>query len=200
MDNNEFIARLVEALAWPIVTLLIAIIVRKPVISLLKNIEKIKWQGTELEFRNQLINAERGARELSLPPAEEVKLPTFKQEMSLYEKLKAVAEISPAAAVTDAWKAVHFAAMELAKVKGQNVVGSRTGPRVIEDSIAEGLLDIGALGLYEDLRVLRNIVMHRSDFSITVSDALRYIDLALGLANRFQEITNSEKSTKGKKK
>jgi len=200
MDTNEFIARLVEALAWPIVTLLVALLLRKPVISLLKNLEKIKWQGAELEFGKQLVNAEKGARELSLPSAEKVKLPAFKQEISLYERMKAIAEISPAAAIADSWKAVEFATMEAAKAQGYDFSGNIAGYKIVERLVADELLDQGTLSLYRDLRGLRNKAAHHSDFLISVNEALRYIDLSLSLANRLQEIVNLEKPSKSKKK
>ncbi|MEI2651841.1 MAG: hypothetical protein V9G12_06760 [Microthrixaceae bacterium] len=199
MDTNEFITRLVEALAWPIATLLIALLLRKPIISLLKNLEKIKWQGTELEFGKQLVNAEKGAREVNLPSAEKVKLPAFKPDMSLYERMKSIAEISPAAAVADTWKAVEFATMEVAKAQSYDVSGNIAGYKIVEKLVADGILDQGTLSLYRDLRGLRNSAAHHSDFSISVNEALRYIDLSLSLANRLQEIANLKKPTKSKR-
>ena len=200
MDTNQLIVGLIQALAWPLVTLAIVLLLRKPIIVLLQNIEKMRWQGVELEFGKRLVNAEKDAKELKLPSAEKAKLPSFKQDMSLYERMKAIAEISPEAAVINSWKEVEIAAMQVAKSRRYPTYGSRTVQKVIEDLIDDGLLDKGALGLYDNLRVLRNSAAHRSDYSITVSEAIRYIELSLSLANRLQEIANSESTVKAKKR
>jgi hypothetical protein len=200
MDSNQLIVGLVQALAWPLIAFFIVLLLRKPFIELFKNVEKLKWQGVEFEFGQKLVNAEKDARGLSLPPAEKVKLPAFKQDMSLYEKMKSIAEISPAAAVADSWKAVEFATMEAAKVHGYDISGRIVGYKIVEKLAVDGLLDEGTLGLYRDLRSMRNSAAHHSDFSITVSEALRYIDLSLSLANKLQGLANSERIIKGKKK
>jgi hypothetical protein len=200
MDSNQLVVGLVQALAWPVITLLIVLLLRRPFIELLKNVEKMKWQGVEFEFGKQLVNAEKGAKELSLPSAEKVKLPAFKQETSLYERMKAIAEISPAAAVADSWKAVEFATLQVANAHGYDFPERTAGYKIIEKLVVDGVIDKGTMSLYRDLRELRNSAAHHSDFSITVSEALRYIDLSLSLANRLQEIANLEKPPKSKRK
>lgn len=200
MDANQLTVGLVQALAWPIITFFIVLLLRKPFIELLKNIEKMKWQGVEFEFGKQLVNAEKGAKELSLPPAEKAKPPTFKQDMSFYEQMKAIAEISPAAAIADSWRAVEFAIMEVANSHDYDVSNRTPAYKIVQKMIGDEILDQGIISLYQDLRNLRNSAAHHSDFSITVNDALRYIALSLSLANRLQEIANSKKTSKGKKK
>ena len=200
MDSNQLVVGLVQALAWPLITFFIVLLLRKPFIDLLKNVEKMKWQGIEFEFGKQLVNAEKGAKGLSLPSAEKAKLPAFRQEMSLYEQMKAIAEISPAAAIADSWKAVEFAIMEIARSHGYDVSNRIPAYKIVEKLVNDEILDQGVISLYRDLRNLRNSAAHHSDFSISVSDALRYIDLSLSLANRLQEIANLKKTSKSKKK
>ncbi len=119
---------------------------------------------------------------MSLPSAEKVKLPAFKQETSLYERMKAIAEISPAAAVADSWKAVEFATMQAAKTQGYLVSGNYVGHKIIERLVTDGILGQGTLSLYRDLRNLRNSTSHHSDFSIYCKRCIEYIDLSLSLA------------------
>lgn len=199
MDSNQLVVGLVQALAWPIITFFIVLLLRKPFIELIKNVEKMKWQGVEFEFGQKLVNAEKGAKELSLPSAEKVKLPSFKQDMSLYEKMKSIAEISPAAAVADSWKAVEFATMQVAEARGYNFSGNIVGYKIIDKLVADNILDIGTLSLYKDLRGMRNSAAHHSDFSVTTSEAIRYVDLSLSLANKLLELAKSEKTSKNKK-
>jgi len=198
MDSNQLIVGLVQALAWPIITFFIVLLLRKPFIELLKNVEKMKWQGVEFEFGQKLVNAEKGAKELSLPSAEKVKLPSFKQDMSLYEKMKSIAEISPAAAVADSWKAVEFATMQVAEARGYDISGNVAGYKIIDKLVADNILDTGTLSLYKDLRGMRNSAAHHSDFSITTSEAIRYVDLSLSFANKLLELAKSEKTSKKK--
>lgn len=200
MDSNQLVVGLAQALAWPLITFFIVLLLRKPFVELLKNIEKMKWQGVEFEFGRQLVNAEKGAKKLSLPSAKSVELPAFKQKSSLYEQMKAIAEISPAAAITDSWKAVEFAILEVAKAQNYDVAGHTPAYKIVEKLVGDQIVDQDTFLLYRDLRNLRNNAVHHSDFLISVDDALRYIDLSLSLANRLQEIANLKKSSKNKKK
>ncbi len=198
MDSNQLIVGLVQALAWPIITFFIVLLLRKPFIELLKNVEKMKWQGVEFEFGQKLVNAEKGAKGLSLPSAEKVELPSFKQDMSLYEKMKSIAEISPAAAIADSWKAVEFATMQLADARGYDVSGKIAGYKIVDKLAADNILDIGTLSLYKELRSMRNSAAHHSDILITTSEAIRYVDLSLSLVNKLLVLAESKKTGKNK--
>ncbi len=190
MSINEFIARLVEALAWPVITFLIVLIVRKPVLNLLRNVGKMKWQGVEFEFNKDLDNAEKDAKKIDLPPASEVKIPLSLPPNSFYEQTMALARIAPRAAVTEAWRAVEIATADAANAHGYGVRGSIAGVNVIHQLIADGKLDKTTVTLYEKLRRLRGQSAHVPDFQIETGEAIRYVELALGLANRLQNLAS----------
>jgi hypothetical protein len=190
MSTNELIARLVEALAWPVSAFIIVLFMRKPIINLLRNVGKMKWQGVEFEFNKDLENAEKDAKQINLPPANDMKNPLSLPPNSYYEQTMALATIAPRAAVTEAWRAIEIATAEAAKAHGYEVRGSIAGINVIHHFISDGKLDQATEILYERLRRLRGQSAHAPDFQIGSDEAIRYVDLALGLANRLQNLAD----------
>jgi hypothetical protein len=85
---------------------------------------------------------------------------------------------------------VEIATAEAAKAHSYEVRGAIAGMNIIHQLIAEGKLDKATITLYEKLRRLRGQSAHVPDFQIETEEAIRYVDLALGLANRLQNLAS----------
>lgn len=69
MDLLTFIAELFKAIAWPIVTLVVALLFRQQIIALLARLRKGKLGSTEFEFEQEVKALREQVPELPKPPA-----------------------------------------------------------------------------------------------------------------------------------
>jgi hypothetical protein len=178
MNVLQFIASLVGSLAWPAVVFGVALVLRKPLGDLLPLLQHIRYKDLELEFGKRV-------EELQAEVAEELPAPgeaaaTAEPERAALLKL---AEISPRAAVLEAWRAVEAAALKAARRLEPDEPGrtmsSYEAIRYLERS---GKLDRAIAGPLQELRMLRNEAAHAPEFALRRESALEYASLAERLA------------------
>lgn len=183
------IVDLVAALAWPTALVWISYLFRREVRSLLSRVSRLKYKELEAKFDKKLL-ADAEAQVLEAKGRELPALPA-PDTLPKLEQLRRIAEISPRAAITEAWALVEVAAAEAGLVKGKTL--SRLYPQTVVEHLAtSGQLSEDSIGLLSKLRTLRNQAAHLPDFSISHDEAERY----LGLAVRCTEILNEAKSRK----
>lgn len=187
MNTLSFIAEIVKALAWPVTTLAIVAILRRPLGQLIPLLQRFKYKDFEFEFGRKIEEAKQGALSLLPEPSALPTLPSPEES-----RLLQLAEISPRAAVLEAFAAVEieavYTANRLGVVKGmpQNLT-SRT-VRFLEES---GRLDPGLVGLLGDLRSLRNQAAHAPEFALTPTAAIQYVHLSQAAVEKLRAITGS---------
>lgn len=170
----DHLVELVSALAWPITTIVVALLFRHELRQLAGRVSQLKYKDVEATFEKQLVEVEAEAARIPSPPEPELlEGPTA----AAAEGLRRIAEISPRAAVLEAWTMIETAAMQSGLATGSAM------PRVTARSIMTFLRESGRLSeeslqLIEDLRRLRNRAAHLPDVAITVDEAERYLALA----------------------
>ncbi len=181
MDALTFTVRIVGALAWPIVVGLILWGFRKHLGDLLDRIQQVKFPGGEVAFSEQLDRVEA----VAMPPPG--------QSPPELEKVAAEAQLPPAYIVQQAWLRVKQAIDAVGGVD----VPLPDQPTVI-DRAYRNLRQVGRTRppdvrlspedatLLRQLQKLRNEAIHSLDPNITVTDALRYKDLAEAMARRIE--------------
>lgn len=185
MDWLTFFSKIVEAMAWPVVVLLIFFGLRNRVLELFPFLRKLKYKDFEAEFGE-------GVREVSekLPFAaieEARQSESIDRPSNLREQLARMAEVAPRAAILESWLQVEHAAQRLVARAG---VADRS-LRMVGPAIMRKYLDKTAALSQEQresfnkLRDLRNKVVHFVDVSLPLDEVLEYIDLALSLAVQF---------------
>ncbi|MFL5613759.1 MAG: hypothetical protein ACJ796_08870 [Gemmatimonadaceae bacterium] len=179
MDWLTFIATIAGHVAWPIATLCIVWIFRKPILLLLQHITKLKWKELEVSFEAQVAEAKSEAAEV-LPPA--------KPQIALPAPVQALLAASPQMAIVQAWTEVEDAArVAVAKHDPmqpvQPYVSAQKIRRALEDA---NVLTPSELGLFQELRALRNQAAHTPDFVITEEAARDYVQLAARLVERLR--------------
>jgi hypothetical protein len=181
MDICSFIANIVGSLAWPTFTLVIVLLLLKPLRELIPLMQKLKYKDLELEFGRRIeeVSAEV-ARELSPNALREYSAP----EMGDLTKL---AEISPRLLVLEAWLNVEHAAIETANRLGANL-GASQSYQAIKFLESSGKTDRSLVALLREMRGLRNEATHVPDFALGKEAALRYAESASGLAWYFRNV------------
>jgi hypothetical protein len=179
MDVLTFIVRMVEALAWPMMAAFVLWHGRAHIGALLRRLEKFKGWGAEVSFLGQQLDR----LEAALPPEPQPEAVKPKDTAEL--QARAVeADLPPAYLVQEAWKRVEHALNEASKrllMPGENWAKAL---RELPDRL--NLLPEEKESL-NDLRQLRNRVVHSLDPQITITDALRYRDIADRLVRAIED-------------
>ena len=184
MDNLAFISSIVSSLIWPIVVVFIVIILRRPLQDLIadlgRRLHSIKFPGGEAEFSDELAEIKEAADEANLPPAP-ISPPVgpLLLEVEGYEKqwIK-LAELSPRAAITEAWRQVEIAMREVARRYEISEKDSRSPLTLIRELGKRQILTPDILAIVGDLRGIRNTAAHGLRVEITQTDAAEYVALA----------------------
>jgi hypothetical protein len=179
MDWPTFAVEMVKALAWPITTLVGLLVLRRPIVSLIPLLQRLKYKDLELDFARRVseVRAEAAAE---LPTAQVPALPPAE-----LETMRELARVSPRAAVIEGWRQVELAAVEAARRNDVSLDAHEAlNPnRVLLRLQKAGVVDSGKIGLYHDLRALRNQAAHAPEFALPAEAALQYAEIARELAD-----------------
>ena len=183
----ETFVKLIETIAWPTTVIWLGYLFRSELRQLLGRLESLKYKDAEAKFNQQLREAEKVAPPASRKLAVSWEKASARGVVTQYEQFRRIAEVSPRAAILEAWldvEAAVYAAAERAKleVRGQTNV----------HSLARNLMSLGkvpedVMPFFEQLRRLRNNAAHLPDFVLDEGEANKYLELSLGLANTFRE-------------
>lgn len=169
----EHLVELVKAIAWPAAAIWLGYLFRTELRQLLGRVSAVKYGDVEASFGQNLDKAEKDAQGIVSPKSE-----VSEEELSKKELLLRIAEVSPRAAVVEAWTLIEMAAMKNGIWSGAAI--KRTNPKMILDHLeASGKFSPVSLKLVQQLKQIRNQATHLPDFAITQSEAERYLDLAI---------------------
>ncbi|MGW6279312.1 hypothetical protein [Kribbella sp. NPDC055071] len=179
MSVMEFVAALVQAMAWPVVVLVVALLFRSKIIELLTPaIRKLKAGPFEVEWDRTISKAEVELEQPGLPPIAARVLPRD----SLVDELGELARAMPTAAVMEAAARVEA---EL-----RNTVSGELAARGIPMPSPTSLASLARLGRQHDvvteetlraiegLAVLRNMASHGLAADTTAERAIEFLTLA----------------------
>ncbi|MCX6571021.1 MAG: hypothetical protein NT006_06325 [Candidatus Aminicenantes bacterium] len=186
MPISEFILGLVRALAWPLTVFLIALIFRHEMRGILKRLSRVKYGDWEAHFEKDLERAERNASLIQIPDNRTLEV----TEPTEYERMIRLTEISPCAALMEAWKGIELAVSRVIQTEGIDVKHKIIGTPEVHELVRRGLLPKDMLLVYSDLKQLRNRTAHRAADEMDQTAARRYIELASIFIAKLNEISN----------
>jgi hypothetical protein len=185
MNGLEFVAAIIGSLAWPAALFGVIALFRGKVVELIPYIGKLKYKEFELEFRETM--RELGAEAEALEDADtELQL----GEPDAADQLYGLAELSPRAAILEAWLNVEaHAAMALRsrKVETDHEIRKLAPLRLARLIESTNALNDEELTIFHKLRELRNRAVHLGDPALTAADAAEYIDLSFFLTRQFRK-------------
>lgn len=182
MNGYDFTASIVQSiasLAWPAAMVWIVYLFREKLREILPLL-RLKHNDTEVSF--QLKEAADLAEALPAPPAgappEEDVRPT---ERSVH-----LAEMSPRAAIIDAYAAVESEITKMANERGMKI-NHLPAHRIMTALSAANAVDSVSFRLFLDLHQVRNRAIHeQGSYEISLDDALKFQDLAARLVKSLQ--------------
>ena len=176
----DFIAGLVEDLAWPLTVVLAIFVFRGPISNLLPFLERLKYKDFVLEFSQKVGKVDTQAAAMTGEGAE---VPTD-------DDLLELAQSHPRGAVIDSWLAVEKAIHDVAASQEVVVDLPRRGSTLaVERELARsGALNPTVVSLLRDLRTTRNDVVHRLDVPLTPEMARQYASAASKVVVALEEL------------
>lgn len=166
----EFIAFLVDSLAWPLAAVSIALIFQKQIGSLLSKVKTLKWGEAAVDFTEKLDEVESEAEAIA-DQANDQNTSAPALPSGRFHELLA---ISPNAAILDSWAEVESEIRKLGKHHGFS--GSVSLSRIGDQLVKNGLLPIGISKMLSEMRSMRNQAAHGAQ--TTPEDALRFYQLS----------------------
>lgn len=182
----EQIVALIVGVAWPVATVWIAYIFKAELKALFARISQLKYKEVEANFEKGLAEAEAEARKV-----QNVARPTLPQpeKISQLDQLRRIAEVSPRAAIMEAWVLIETAAIASGITSGVSI--PRVNPRTLAEYLAHsGKIPEESIALLGKLRQLRNQAAHLPEFVLSQDEAERYLELAV----KISEIIGSNPS------
>ena len=184
MDTLTFISKIIEALAWPLVAIALALIFRHRINDLLARIRKGKIPGGEFEFSDvaQRVLADAPPRALIPSSSSSSSGPSI-QTFSILGPAYAILEHSPRAAVQEGWQELQKAALERLQFYDDDTSSDDYPTRTPRPVALAGylrdqrILDAEEVAVFNELRDLRNRAVHVPDFEITIEKARDYLVL-----------------------
>ena len=165
----NYIVEIVKALAWPIAAIWLGYVFRGEVRQLLARMSQFKYRDFEAKFDKDLARAE--AEAAKVPVSQKAELPG-PDTLSKLEQLHRIAEVSPRAAIMEAWVLLETEAKEAGFKEGLQQ------PTIYYLAMYERLPEV-SWPLIQQLRQLRNKAAHLPDFVLTQEEAERYLELAV---------------------
>ncbi|BAK76714.1 hypothetical protein NH8B_1899 [Pseudogulbenkiania sp. NH8B] len=175
--------KLLSGFAWPLATIWVSYIFRAELRSLLGRMSTFKYKEMEAKFERDIATAKAQSSRLESSKAKMWNEATLSGVLTTYELFQRIAATSPRAAIVEYWidlEAAIWAAAKKAKIEEHSVT------KRVAALIAAGHIEKDVMPLFLKLRDIRNQATHLSEFSISVEDALAYLDSVLRLGNEFR--------------
>lgn len=183
MDIYTFISSIVTAIAWPLSVVLIVWILRAPLYKLVPLLKKLKYKEFELEFNEILKEIDPSSSRSPSSEPEETKDPKIQRFLLL-------TEISPRAAIVEAWLTVEAALIECG-IRNGVFKGNDLPKSSIEAAnlmLSKEIVSLNQVKSFKKLQLLRNKAVHNQElFEVDESIAKEYVGKSLLLALNFNK-------------
>lgn len=191
MDWLTFLSRVIDAIAWPGTVLVVIFLVRKELPAIVRSLRRLKYKDLELEFGVTVKAVANEVKEAIPAPTEPTLLPAQSNTDAL-ARLQSIADISPRAAILEAWLFVEAAAADVIRKKNVARAVRYPGPQRLRDNLQQAeVLNERQLWVFESLRRLRNEAVHVPDAQFTMELGTDYINAALRMAAYLEKAANA---------
>lgn len=163
MDWLTFITKMAEALAWPLVALILGLVVRKRVLDLIPALRKFKAGPVEAEFglatKQILLEATAVSGEATSSPGAATPGKKRADDKNVIARL-VEARSNPSGVILDGWGSVDGELFRLCHQMGLVEDPLTNTGKVYEAVMRSDILPVGTKKLVMELRDLRNQVAH----------------------------------------
>jgi hypothetical protein len=188
MNWLYWVLEFVKAVSWPLAIVALSLLFRKEIRSLVEKVVSVKVAGIEATFARTLENIDREFARTAPRFLKRTEVgPTAKYAIERDERdyLYGLAEIQPSAAILEAWNEIEFALREAAHRRNNDIEVKTPLPAILYVLFGQ---EKGAQNLYlpiRELEVLKNMVVHASQPTVTAETARNYVRTTGSVLNRI---------------
>lgn len=182
---NTFL-ELVNITIWPMTVIILSLIFRADLHSTIKRLTQLKYKDIEAFFDKELNDIEDKANKIIKENNESILIELPDE----YERIYRLIDISPIAAITEAWREIEIATALACKAVGIEIEGKIAGTRHINQLLQMKKIKSDLVTIYSQLRLLRNKAAHSIEFQIQSDEAERYVRLAIGISKVLRDVGN----------
>lgn len=172
IDTLTFISEISKAFAWPLVSVILALVFKKPIcklIGFITSVQKVQYDKILLEFGIKLNEAKSEAISISKDNKAEIDIPQIDEFESLPPKL----------IILELWQQIERKIFEIANLQGANgpLIKGYKGYNenvVIGYLIKQKIVPENLGGIIRNLRILRNQAVHVFGDDITEKQVKDY--------------------------
>ncbi len=190
MDWMQFVAALVESLAWPAVAVVMVALLRKPITKLIPQIRTFKYKDLHVDLGEQLEEVKEAVKKDAVddqnPIPSSPPLPAQPDVLSL-------ARLDPRAAILSSWIDVERALRALALKAG--ISFNSTPMSTASELHAADWIDELAFTTLRDLRRIRNEAAHITTRDISYEEAVSMAEMCQWLAHRLRTYADLSPAT-----
>jgi len=196
----DYLVKIVEALAWPVTILILAFGFHRQISKLLLRLSSFKYKGFEARFDEELKKIKSDVTKVfvdktKIESSKPKSLPSGKP--SVFDHFSDLAEISPRAAVTEAYRHVEITAKGAASTAGIDLPKKFPVRQLVKELVKERLFSENSIPVFEKLRKLRNVAAHAPEFGLDKYNAEKYIEVALISSESLYDAGNALGETRG---
>lgn len=173
MNWREFVASVIDSLAWPAAISIIVLVLREAIRRRIRELRRVRHGDTELEFGDAVNEAEKAAEQAKLPAPESTEWKT-----ALVTELAAEISTAPRAAVIEAWQAVERELEALAEESGLVIAQHASKTQLAKELELRGVIDSALASVIVDLRGARNVAAHADAYTIDRDEVVDFVKLA----------------------
>jgi len=188
--NN--LVELLKVIIWPATLIWILIYFKRDLRSLIERMNQLKYKELEANFERDISNVH--AQVLSKKSSEKISIAHSENqaELDVTNQLYRIAQISPRAAIVEAWRHLENKINDFGRYYGLTAKGFASEKQILENLQREDKLDDQFLVLYAALRELRNRAAHKTEFPLSQQSAQEYIDSINELIEDIKNIQNAQ--------
>ncbi|WP_210093610.1 hypothetical protein [Ruegeria sp. HKCCSP346] len=182
----EFFSSIASSLAWPTVAIVALVLFKEQLVEAIPRLQRIKYKELEAEFDRGLEKIEHEIKGSDLGDIQDEEV-----AQDFEQNLLQISEISPNAAIVEAFRQIEQSSKALIKARGTRVDYKVAAPyRLIEKLLdSSGVLNKREIKIFRDLRLLRNKITHGETYFATPEQAKEYIALASALIGKIDALS-----------
>ena len=178
MDTLTFISAILDAVIWPLLIFVLALVALNKAPMLASLIKNIRYKEVEITFQDARKKLERtslGLRLAEMPP------------LDPNDKIFKLAAIDTGAAIMEIWKSLEAVLVTLIQHNGMMRFTNPT--KFVDVLCTEGKISEEERALFHSLRHLRNKSVHAfPGNSPTIAEVLEFQDFVSAFSDRLEQI------------
>ncbi len=171
----EYVVAIINSLAWPVCVIVVFLLLRKQINALLGNLEYMKYKDLEAIFRTKYQEIEAKAKDAGIIIPNDGILADNAFPVESANQINRISDYSPRAAIIETWVMLESILLKIADNIDMPLGNRKCTNSLIQALAKEKAIDKSIVVILDELREIRNKVVHTPDYVLGPADAQRFL-------------------------